>query len=79
MHHEPESDRQSAQKELFGLYDQLISGQSQWRSCTFLHKDIYKHFTAKVCLFRFCAVSWYILNHQKFGKTKANQSIRLNS
>ena len=51
IHHDPKSDRHSAQKELFGLYDQLIWAQGQWRSCTFLHRDIYKQFTATVCVF----------------------------
>ena len=39
------------QNDLSGLQDQLISGQSQWRSCTLLYKDIYKQFTANVYVF----------------------------
>ena len=34
--------------ELAGLYGQFSWAESLWRSCTLLHKDIYKQFTAKV-------------------------------
>ena len=43
--------RSLQQEELFGLHRYVNLDQSSWKSCTLLHKNIYKQFSAKANVF----------------------------
>ena len=60
------------QKELYVMHGQQSWKESPPKSCTPLHKDIYKPCTAKVYVFSdsvlVCGGKYNILNQQEFGK-----------